>query len=315
MRHKTTPTPVKRLKVTAIRLTFLFYALSGFVSAGQPAPQEVEVATVGTQGKLKTREFVGIINIGGLIDINAPTSGIVTQFKGKLGVSVRASERLAAIKNLDELYKDVVIKSPADNIRIMRTYVEEGNFVQKHQRLMVLAKDIYYEARVHLVASEVDWLRHAKNIQVLVHPDSPHEQSFGIVDSRLEIPDEESRFYSARLKLNCPQTLCKDTTLAGAIVKVVIKNPGNIRISKEALLNNGKTVAVVNSMGVIELRKIVIGRITGELVEVLHGLALNERLVVRHNSPLSEGENVLVKSAIVERFTAIESAGSSEKMP
>lgn len=292
-------------KGVAVMLISMLTLVGNAMAQGKK-PLEVEVSNVSTYGSLKTKEFVGMIKIGGLIDISAPASGIVTEFKDALGKTVRAQERLAAIKNLDELYKDVVIKSPGNDIRIMRTYVEKGNFVEKHQLLMVLAKDIYYEANVHLVASEVEWLKNAKNIEVLVHPNTEHEQSFRIAKSRIEIPDQRKRFYNARLKLACPQERCEDVTLAGAIVKVVVKNSGNIQISKKALFNNDKTVAVINNQGIVEHRKVIKGRVIDDAVEVLHGLELGEQLVVNFNRPPVNGERAIVKATVVNGLVSVE---------
>lgn len=265
----------------------------------------VEVVKVSASHQYKQREFVGIINIGGLIDISAPASGIVTEFNNQLGSTVQASERLAAIKNLDELYNDVVIKSPDSGIRIVRTYVEKGNFVEKHQKMMVLTKDIYYETKVQLVASEVGYFKGSERIEVIVHPNSPQQQSYRIAESRIEIPDQQNLFYNARLKLACPQTRCEDIALAGAIVKVIVNTPAEIQISTAALLQNGKLVAVVNSAGVIEHQMIKKGRVTSHYVEVLEGLKLNEQLVVGYNHPPQAGEVAFIKPAKSDQIAAL----------
>ena len=246
-----------------------------------------------------------MIKVGGLIDISAPASGILLDFKDQPGAVVKAGEQLAAIKNLDELYKNVLIKSPASNIKVMRTYVEKGNFVKRHQLMMVLAKDIYYEANVDLVASEVNWLKTARDIEVVVHPNTDHAQKFAIASSRIEIPDQRQNFYHARLKLACGDQRCEDTALAGAIVKVVSKNTGAIMISRNAIFNNDQTVAVLNGKGEIEHREIVKGKVTSDSIEVLSGLTVDEKLVVKYNREPTDGEKASVKAVVISQFASL----------
>jgi RND family efflux transporter MFP subunit len=86
--------------------------------------------------------------------------------------------------------------------------------------------------------------------------------------------------------------------LPGAYVQVTLPLAASTRVAvpTNALLfrPEGTQVATVNAQGRITLRKVELGRNTGETVEVLAGLAANERIVLNPPDSLADGDVVAV---------------------
>jgi RND family efflux transporter MFP subunit len=106
--------------------------------------------------------------------------------------------------------------------------------------------------------------------------------------------DTATRTMQVEVALDNPEGVL----LPGAYVQVTLPLAASTRVAvpTNALLfrPEGTQVATVNAQGRITLRKVELGRNTGETVEVLAGLAANERIVLNPPDSLADGDVVAV---------------------
>jgi RND family efflux transporter MFP subunit len=184
---------------------------------------------------------------------------------------------------------DGIIASPLNGV-IIKKNVEEGEFVNTGTVIATIITIADLKARVMM--SENDVYRIKSGMPVSLSADVFPGQRFKGVVGFISPRGDEGHNYQVDINIQNSGVQLK----AGTFVRVAFKIEGNtgvLQIPKMALVEGMQTPYVYVAKGNrAEKRKLVLGRETGEMVEVLTGLTQAEQLITSGQINLSEGSLV-----------------------
>lgn len=208
--------------------------------------------------------------------------------------AVLASAR-AAVAEQDELVRRHVLPAPFDGVVAAR-HAEAGEWVQRGDTVLdLVATD---RVRLDLQVPQERYAALAGEARVQVFPDALPGQSLPAkVEARVPVTDPQARTFLLRLRVEDPQGRLLPGTSARAAVSLPASEPA-LAVPRDALLrqpDGGYSLFVALPEGegyVARQRTVRVLRDRGSQVAIAEGLAEGERVVVRGNEALRDGQAV-----------------------
>jgi RND family efflux transporter MFP subunit len=203
----------------------------------------------------------------------------------------------ANVERLRQLQSFQRVTAPYDGIITART-TDVGNLINAGSGT---GPELFHIADASKLRTYVDVPQsYAGQIEVGIHadlkfPDRPSEVFGAVVVRTASALDPLAR--TLRVELEVDNAAGKLFPGAFTEVHFNLPNPGRaVRISGNSLLfrADGLQVATVGSDDRVALHTIAIGRDFGTTVEVVRGLALNDRVILNPVASIAEGERVRV---------------------
>lgn len=184
---------------------------------------------------------------------------------------------------------------------IARRYSEVGEWVDTGTPVLELVETarVWFDLQVpqELLAP----VRGAKKVTVVLdaYPDRLIDAEIAVV---VPVKDEVSRTFLTRLNLDAPEGLASPGMSGAAVITWQSANTSSVRVPRDAVVRFPDGSAKVWVVGdgsaggaVVKPHDIRTAGILGELVEVVEGLQGGERVVVRGNEGLREGQSVSLR--------------------
>ena len=239
-------------------------AASGFLAASQGVP-----GAVGKDGARFTPNFGGQIAREGVKSIQGYTD--------RLRYFGMSDEQIRQVANSRELPENIDVVAPADGFILARNISPGQHF--DHMMEFYRIADL---SRVWVVA-EVFEQEAAK-----LHPGGVAQISLRGEGRQLpahltdSLPQSEPGGGTVKLRLEAenPQLILRPNMLVD--VELPVRLPPAVTVPLDAVIDSGETarVYVERGEGIFEPRQVETGWRTGDLVEILHGLAPGEHVVV-----------------------------------
>jgi Cu(I)/Ag(I) efflux system membrane fusion protein len=239
-------------------------AASGFLAATERMP-----GAVGKDGARFTPNFGGSIAREGVKSIQGYTDRL-----RNLGMS---DEQIQQVANSRELPDSIDVVAPADGFIVARS-ISPGQHVDHMMEFYRIA-DL---SRVWVVAEvfeqEAENLHPGGIAQVSLRGEG-HQLPARLTDS---LPQSEPGGGTVKLRLEAenPRFILRPNMLVD--VELPVRLPPAVTVPLDAVIDSGESarVYVERGEGIFEPRQVETGWRTGDLVEILHGLAPGERVVV-----------------------------------
>ncbi|MCM8792753.1 MAG: efflux RND transporter periplasmic adaptor subunit [Candidatus Omnitrophica bacterium] len=220
--------------------------------------------------------------------------------------TAEAEEKLA-----ENVLKKTQLYAPLDGIMGPRE-VEEGEFVTPQDKIGSLLKIDSVVVEAGIVERDINKVKVGQNAKVYVdaYPDIVFE---GKVDKLLPVVEGKSRTLTAKIKVNNPQRLLIPGMFSRSEI-VIIELKDAFIIPSVALIPAGKGMMLVSVIspesiettqesiqtGIVQLRRVEIGYITSDYVQITKGLYENDLVVLEAQGELQDNTKV--------HITAIEEA-------
>jgi len=213
----------------------------------------------------------------------------------KLSAAALAAAK-AAEREQDELVKRHVLPAPFDGV-VARRMTDVGEWVTRGTPVIELvATD---RIRLDVQAPQERFTEIREDAPVEVYPDARGGEALsGRIAARVPVSDPTARTFLVRILVDD----AGGRLLPGTSATAAIQLPGRqtaLVVPRDALLrypDGTHSVFVVRDSGggtTVEERRVTLGR-GGERIEVLDGLAPGERVVVRGNESLRNGQAVRI---------------------
>lgn len=191
-----------------------------------------------------------------------------------------------------EALDDAVVTAPVDGI-VSQVNVTVGNMTTNGQSAMSLTNNSSLYSSLSVAENMVNHLAEDNAVKVTVP--SVSEGSFvGKIDNISPSADPKTQLFPLRISMENPDGLIKP----GMFVKVELtteKKADVMAIKSEAVvLKNGKTIVYVVEGDKAVAKEVVTGLDTGVDIEVLKGLTLNDKVIVKGQTIVDQGSKVKV---------------------
>jgi multidrug efflux pump subunit AcrA (membrane-fusion protein) len=220
------------------------------------------------------------------------TSGLRAELEAA-GARLEAAEKELASANI--AFADLTMYSPASGI-VGARYLEEGERVRPQDKIISLMDTASLYAIFPV--RERDAMRIEKGMKALVLIDGTGETRSGIVDLVYPQADSQSLSFLVRVLLQDMEMSDVNKLRPGmfARITVILGQPGAAVFIPESAIFNQKndegSVFIING-SVLAERKVFLGASSGEEREITAGLNIGELVVLRPDSDLREGSNVM----------------------
>lgn len=210
--------------------------------------------------------------------------------------SINSSRANLDLATLNLTY--VEIKAPFDGT-ITEKLTEVGNYLQPGVTVFEIISDSNLELEADIPASLLGGLVRGESLQLKLENGSTHQ-----AELRAIIPEENPRTRTRRVRFHT--TLNEDAGELASQQSVTVFVPASaakdiLSVHKDAVIQRGNNRIVYVATGsepiTAERRPIKTGAATGQRLEVLEGLEVGERVVIRGNEQLKPGQAISVADA------------------
>ncbi|MDB6078343.1 MAG: hypothetical protein JWO82_2090, partial [Akkermansiaceae bacterium] len=201
----------------------------------------------------------------------------------------------ANVNRLEQLQGFQKVIAPFDGTVTVRN-VDIGDLISagSGKELFHLAQTQTLRVYVRVPQTQIGGIAIGQTADVLI-PELPDEKFQAKVITTSESMSVTSRTLLTELQVDNSKGLIKTGSYAQVRFATVAKTPVlTIPASTLIFRSEGLQVALVNDKGVVELRKVELGRDFGQRVEVLNGLAAKDRLIATPFDSLVDGMTVRV---------------------
>jgi RND family efflux transporter MFP subunit len=204
----------------------------------------------------------------------------------------------ASVREQSELVQRHALPAPFDGV-IAQKLAEAGEWVQRGTPLLALvATD---RVRLDLQAPQERYAELDEGVEVRVYADALGEEALpATIGARVPVTDPEARTFLLRLLVEDPRGRLLPGTSARAEIALPAAEPA-LSVPRDALLrqpDGGYSLFVIETgdsgREVARRRTVQVLRDRGDEVAVGEGLARGERVVVRGNEALDDGQPVRV---------------------
>ncbi len=223
------------------------------------------------------------------------TGGVTQQQLDQVKLALKNAEsRLSQVKLR---YSDTRIKSTINGF-VNKKYIEQGVFVAPGSPLFEIV-DVS-KLKLKIAVNENQIARVQLGDKVIVKASAIPDQEFEGIVRFIAVKADNSLNFPVEIEINNDS---KKSLKAGMFGTAIFKTKGSeepaIIVPRSSFAGsvNSKEVYVVEGNGKAKLRKVVPGRITGDLVEILSGLKEGELVVTSGQINLEDDE---VKVTIVQ---------------
>jgi len=204
------------------------------------------------------------------------------------------SER-ANVHRLEELQGFQKVVAPFDGIVTTRN-VDIGDLINSGsgRELFHLAQTQMLRVYVRVPQTQAMGIVTGQEAELLI-PELPDQKFAAKVATTSESMSVTSRTLLTELQVDNSKGLIRVGSYAQVRFASVAKTPVlTVPASVQIFRTEGMQVAVVNAKGIVELRKVEIGRDFGQRVEVLSGLSATDRIIASPFDSLVNGMTVRV---------------------
>lgn len=190
-------------------------------------------------------------------------------------------------------YNRGLVRAPMAG-RVNDLFVETGEFVDRGQSMLELVDIDSIKFQVQVPEMDVRYLKVGQPAQVMV--DAFPEQTFaGIVDFVAYKADAATKTFRTQVVVDNPGGVIRPGMIARvAFVRRVI--PEGVAVPLSALVDRGgERLVYVEEDGVARGRKVEIGVIERDRVQITRGLSVGDRLIVAGQREVEEGSAVVVQ--------------------
>lgn len=187
---------------------------------------------------------------------------------------------------------DAIVKAPATGMVTLKQ-VEAGMFVNAGNEIATIVDISKTKAQVFLSENEVYQVKNGQSVEITadIYPNAIFE---GTVDFISPQADETRSYQTEVLINNKTYTLLRSGTYVNLKFLGVAKERA-LLIPREAISGSIKDPAVfVIEGGKAKRRKVKVGKETGGLIQILGGLAPNDKVVVSGQINLKSGSKVKI---------------------
>ncbi len=264
----------------------------------QLAESQTRLKTANAQLALATQE---VKRLQGLADSAAVSKAAYDDARQQQNIALaRVNEAEASINSrranlglatLNLSY--VAIRAPFDGT-ITQKLTEVGNYLQPGVTVFEIISDDNLELEADVPAALLDGLSHGQILKLVLENGTEHD-----ADLRAIIPQENPRTRTRRVRFNT--TLNEDAGTVASQQSVTVFVPASaakriLSVHKDAVIQRGnnRIVFVVNESETTtaEMRHIKSGIASAERLEILEGLNLGERVVIRGNERLKPDQAI-----------------------
>jgi RND family efflux transporter MFP subunit len=203
------------------------------------------------------------------------------------------------VREQAELVRRHSLVAPFDGV-VARKLTESGEWVTRGTPVLELvATD---RVRLDVYAPQERFRDVKEGATVQVSPDAlPGRTLAGRIAALVPATDRNTRNFLVRILVDDPEYALPPGTSATATIRIAREGGAGVVVPRDALLRHadgGHSVMVVDEdekgVAVGRRRNIRIGTIAGDGVEVVAGLDGSERVIVRGNESLRDGQPVRV---------------------
>lgn len=202
-------------------------------------------------------------------------------------VQAREALHLAEIE-----YNRGLVRAPMTG-RVNSLLVEAGEFVDRGQAMLELVDISRIKFQVPVPEMDVRFLETGRSVQVMV--DAFQDEAYeGRVDFVAFKADPATKTFRTQVVVDNPEGRLRPGMIARvAFVRRVI--PEAVAVPLSALVDRGgERLVYVEENGVAHARKVTIGVIERDRVQITQGLAFGDRLIVAGQREVDEGTAVTV---------------------
>src|SRR5680860_284822 len=191
-----------------------------------------------------------------------------------------------------EALDNAVVTAPVGGI-VSQVNVTVGNMASNAQPALSLTNPKNLYSSLSVAESIVNRLSKGNTVKVTVP--SVSEDSFrGEIENISPTSDPRTQLYPIKISLDNPSGLIKPGMFAR--VELVIEEKTDVMaINSEAvILKNEKTIVYVVEGDKAVAKEVVTGLDTGVDIEIMKGLKLNDKVIIKGQTLVDEGQNVKI---------------------
>ncbi|ABR46514.1 efflux transporter, RND family, MFP subunit [Alkaliphilus metalliredigens QYMF] len=187
---------------------------------------------------------------------------------------------------------DTILKSPITGTVIKRTF-EVGETVAPGHPTIILGRLDKLEVEIGVPDGLVDNIRIGKNVDVFIY--GLDKEIKGTIASIDTTADLETRTFGVKVEIDNKENRIRP----GMIAKVMMNTDKltTIMIPTNAVMNDpdGAKIFVYQEEGYVVERRVILGEIFGDEIQVIEGLENGEKIVIEGHYRLIDGDNVKVE--------------------
>lgn len=205
--------------------------------------------------------------------------------------------------NLDNIRNNLAncnVPSPIDGI-VGIISVNVGDSVTAQSPVAVVSDTSRLEVQVNVSEAEVSFVQ--PNQVVKVYVDAVSSTPFtGKVTSVAQAADSRLKTYPVKITLDNPGRILKSGMFAEVHLATLTRH-GVLAVPREAVVDRGarRVVYLVNKNGVAREREVRVGIENDRLVEIAGGLKAGEKIVVKGQTLIRDGDRVRVVAGGAEK--------------
>lgn len=193
---------------------------------------------------------------------------------------------------LDAL-KDTTVRSPINGI-VSSLNVEEGEMAGSSQpALTVVDMDSVY-VEIKVPENNINALSLGQEVEVSIDSVSKSETFVGKIDSLSPASDPQTQLYTVRVYLDNADHIIKPGMFSKISLKTDVKSDVVAVMSETILTKGEKNYVYVIEDNKAVLKEVVLGIDVGKFTEIQSGIALGEKLVIKGQNYLDDGEVVKI---------------------
>jgi membrane fusion protein (multidrug efflux system) len=208
-----------------------------------------------------------------------------------------------------------VIRAPIDGV-VGLISVDEGDMANPAMPIATVAR--LDRVKVKLQAAETDWVRVRPGLAATITVPSMKGREFtGKVTYLSPMVDRTTRAGTVEVLVENPEGLLRPGMVARAAIELsrragAILVPGGAPLLTSDTDRDGSAVAFVQEGEVAKRKDVKIGRRYGDQIEILEGLVPGERLIVKGQHLLRDGNPIRVQGAEAAAPSAPPAAAEAE---
>lgn len=201
-------------------------------------------------------------------------------------------KREAHLEQIRILFDETTLESPVDGL-VARKYVDAGAMISTTTPILKVVNVRTVDVVVSVPEVKISAVRTGSPASVLVDA-YPNEDFSGEVSRVSPWVDLKTRSSSVEVTIDNPEHLLKPGMFARVTLKLAQRDAVPLIPKDAILLSGGASTVFVVENGVARSRRIRTGMGKGNIIEVLEGLTVGEKIIVRGQSVLADGSEVEV---------------------
>ena len=191
-----------------------------------------------------------------------------------------------------------VIHAPASGL-VNNVHYEQGEFIGKGNTVIQLIKTDHMLIEFAIAEQDIPWLKVGQKAKISV---PALKKEFSAQLNFINQESSDNRTFNAEFVIKNPKASLRSGMLAQTHI-FLFEEKNQIVIPLNAVLQGFKDQSVfVVKDGTAQKRQVQLGHQFDEFVQIISGLTINDTLVIRGQSFISDGKSVSVKK--VEKQTA-----------